>query len=50
MMDFETLKTTTGYVMQVNGKFYAVPQKYRHLNRTKLLDLFQKGEFKPVKQ
>lgn len=50
MMDFEVLKTKDGYVMQVNGQFYAVPQKYRHLNRTKLLAMFQKGEFKPIRR
>ena len=48
MMDFEVLKTKDGYVMQVSGRFYIVPDKYRHMNRTKLLDLFQRGGFKPL--
>ena len=48
MMDFEVLKTKTGYAMQVEKKFYDVPQKYRNLNRTKLMVVFQRGEFKEV--
>jgi len=56
MMDFEVLKTKDHpdrnrceYVMQVQGKFFVVPNKYRNMNRVKLMHLHGKGEFQPVK-
>jgi len=48
MMDYEVLKTETGYVMQVNGKFYVVPDKSRHLSKHKLMARHEQGEFRAV--
>jgi hypothetical protein len=48
MMDFEVLKTKDGHAMQVEGKFYAVPHKYRTLNRVKLMTVFKKEPFTPL--
>ena len=52
MIDFEVMKTETGYVVQVTDKkgpaFYSVDDKQRHLSKDKLLKLFNAGEIKPV--
>jgi hypothetical protein len=52
MIDYEVVKTDSGYAMQVNRKFYIVPENMRHLHRNKLMQQFTKVNFvllnKPV--
>lgn len=46
MMDFEPVKTTDGYKIMIQGKWYSLTEHQRHLNSHKLQKLFDKGELK----
>jgi hypothetical protein len=47
MMDFEPVKTVDGYRIQIQKKWYILPEHQRHLNSHKLQKLFEKGELRP---
>ena len=47
MMDFEPVKTTDGYKIRIQDKWYSLTESQRHLNSHKLQKLFDKGELKP---